>query len=393
MSTLINYAGQLVVSSLLTIIALQCHAAEVSGQVNLEQRQFLSHGAQGQDKGQTSVVIEPELYWTLGDRSDFTLTPFYRLDSMDEERTHADIREALYLTYWDDYDLRVGIGKIFWGVTESQHLVDVVNQTDAIESVDGEDKLGQPMLHLTSLTEYGTLDALVLPLFRERTFAGVDGRLRPTIPVSRSALYQSSRQDKHVDFAVRYSKMIDDWDLGLSYFQGTNRDPYYRLVGGELKPYYALAKQIGLDVQGIIGDWLWKLESIYRDSEDHHAGLVSGFEYTLVGVMGSVWDLGLIGEYLYDSRGNNAQTIGQNDVFTGVRLAFNDADSSEVLLGITQDLDNRDVYNAKIEASSRLSNHLSWNVNAWLFENKSPNDLLYFARKDDFIELSLEYYF
>ncbi len=393
MKQAMSVIARLTGSAALTLLALQCHGVELSGQLNLEHRQFFSDGLQGQDKGQSSLVLQPELFWEIGEQSQFTFTPFYRLDSLDDERSHGDIREALYLTYWDDYELRAGIGKVFWGVTESAHLVDVVNQTDAIEAVDGEDKLGQPMLHFTSIKEWGTLDAMMLPYFRERTFAGSDGRLRPTIAVSEDALYESSREQTHLDFAARYSKMIGDWDVGVSYFQGTDRDPYYRFGSSELKPYYAQAKQLGLDVQGIVGDWLWKLESVYRDSLHHHTGVVTGFEYTVVGALGSVWDVGLIAEYLYDSRGNNAQTIGQNDLFLGTRLALNDADSTEILFGVTQDLDNSDVYNAKLEASSRLTNHLSWRIDGWLFENDTPDDLLYFGRKDDFIEVSLEYYF
>lgn len=393
MKQIITKAGQLSASALLTVLSLQCHAVELAGQVNVEHRQFFSTGTQGQDKVQSSFVAEPEFYWQTSDNSDFTFVPFYRVDSLDNERTHGDIREALFLTYWDDYELRIGVGKVFWGVTESAHLVDIVNQTDAIESIDGEDKLGQPMVHLTAIKEWGTLNAMVLPYFRERTFSGIDGRIRPTVPVSHSAIYESSREEQHVDYAFRYSKMLGDWDIGLSYFQGTNRDPYYQLQRGELSPYYAQAKQVGVDIQGIVGDWLWKLESIYRDSLDNHTGLVSGFEYTIVGPYDTVWDIGLIAEYLYDSRGNNAQSIGQNDLFVGTRIALNDEDSTEVLIGMTQDLDNSDVYNAKLEASSRLTNHLKWNVDAWLFSNDSPDDLLYFARKDDFIELSLEYYF
>ncbi|MCW8334867.1 hypothetical protein [Vibrio paucivorans] len=382
-----------------TLLSLQCHAVALGGQVNLEHRQFISDGLQGQDKGQSSVVLEPELYWEFGQgESSFTLTPFYRFDSMDDERSHGGIREALYLTYWDDYELRVGVGKVFWGVTESAHLVDVVNQTDAIEALDGEDKLGQPMVHFTAIKDWGTVDAMVLPYFRERTFAGVDGRLRPTIPVSDRVLYESSREEQHVDFVLRYAQMFGDWDVGVSYFNGTNRDPYYFLNQREgnqvsLDPYYAQMQQVGVDVQGIVGDWLLKLESIYRDSYDNHTGVVTGFEYTWVGPFESYWDVGFIAEYLYDSRGNNAQSVGQNDVFVGLRFALNDEDGTEVLTGITQDLDNSDVYSAKLEASSRITNQLKWRVDGWLFENETPDDLLYFARKDDFIEVSLEYYF
>ncbi|CAK2507010.1 exported hypothetical protein [Vibrio crassostreae] len=90
---------------------------ELAGQFNLEHRQFFSEGLQGQDKEQSSLVLQPEFYWEQQEgNGSFTFTPFYRLDSEDDERTHGDVREALYLTYWDDYELRAGVGKVFWGV-------------------------------------------------------------------------------------------------------------------------------------------------------------------------------------------------------------------------------------------------------------------------------------
>ena len=49
------------------------------------------------------------------------------------------------------------------------------------------------------------------------------------MPVSDDALYESSREEKHVDVGLRYSQMYGDWDVGLSYLGGTNRDPYYRV--------------------------------------------------------------------------------------------------------------------------------------------------------------------
>lgn len=111
--------------------------------------------------------------------------------------------------------------------------------------------------------------------------------------------------------------MLGDWDIGLSYLQGTNRDPYLKYQSGELRPYYAQMKHTGLDVQGIVGDWLWKLEAVYRDSLDNHTAVVTGFEYTWVGALGSIWDVGLISEYLYDSREEGAPVLGQNDLFPG----------------------------------------------------------------------------
>lgn len=367
------------------IICFNSLAFEFSGQVNLEHRQFFEDGQQGLGKGQSSIVLQPEFYWDFhGGNTSVIFVPFGRLDSMDDQRSHADIRELLLLGVKGDYELRAGIGKVFWGVTESIHLVDVINQTDAVESLDGEDKLGQPMLHVTAVKDWGVWDGFLLPYFRERTFAGKDGRLRPEPPVSTHAEYESSREEKHIDASLRYSKMLGDWDVGLSYFVGTNRDPYLQYHDTRLIPFYAQMDQFGLDVQGIIGDWLWKLESIYRNSLDEQVSAVTGFEYTYVGLLDTQWDLGVIAEYLYDSRGENLQSPYQNDLFAGARFTLNDAEGTEILLGVTQDLDDTDVYFGKLEASSRINNHLKWRVDAWMFDDSIP---------DDFIEVSIEYYF
>lgn len=373
---------------------------ELSGQMNLEYRQFFVEGEDSQDKEQPSVVIKPELYWGLDDyNSSITFIPFYRYDNMDSERTHADIRELKFLTYWDDYEFRIGINKVFWGVTEAEHLVDVINQTDAIEAVDGEDKLGQPMAQFTAIKDWGVTEFYLLPYFRERTFSGSKGRLRTAVPVNTdNASYESSDKKHHIDFAARYSKTLGDWDLGLSYFQGTDRTPYLILNGSEYDPYYAQAKQTGLDIQGALGNWLWKLEAVYKDSWDNSTSTDTGFEYTMVGVFGTVWDLGLLSEYLYDSRGtytyqSKSIPIGQNDLFAGLRLALNDEDSTQILLGMSQDLDNSDVRWYKLEASTRLTNEFSLSVDGWASDNNTPTDPLYSTRKDDYIQLALEYYF
>ncbi|WP_051287732.1 hypothetical protein [Photobacterium halotolerans] len=378
-------------SALPLFLAASVEAAGISGQINLEQRQFLHPGLEGQDKSQTSVVIEPEWYteWQDGDAR-LTIQPFYRWDSMDDERTHFDLREFMYLQLIDDYELRMGVGKVFWGVTESIHLVDVINQTDNVESVDGEQKLGQPMINVAAVKDWGTVNAFILPYFRERTFAGKDGRLRPPLPVNDDALYESSAEQEHIDWSLRYSHYFGDWDIGASFFQGTNRDPYFLPGRTSLTPYYAQMDQTSVDVQGIFGSWLLKLEALYRDSLENHSAVVTGFEYTLVGVFDTYWDLGLIAEYQYDSR---SLSLNQNDLFLGTRFALNDIDGTEILFGINQDLDSRQESTGKIEASARINNNWKWRANAWWFTASQPDSPLYFVRKDDFVELALEYYF
>ena len=99
-----------------------------------------------QSNSDLSIAAEPEyIYeWNNGDDL-FTFKPFYRIDQRDDNRTHGDIRELSWIHAADDWELLAGIGKVFWGVTEAIHLVDIINQTDQVEGFDGEEKLYAPM--------------------------------------------------------------------------------------------------------------------------------------------------------------------------------------------------------------------------------------------------------
>ncbi|TNF92123.1 MAG: hypothetical protein EP297_13965, partial [Gammaproteobacteria bacterium] len=165
---------------LVSAASFSTSAGEWSGYVALEGRAFFHDGlASQQTQDQYSISFQPEYYteWNNG-RDSFTFEPFIRIDSRDDERTHADIRELIWIHAAEDWELRTGIGKVFWGVTESRHLVDIINQTDLVENLDGEDKLGQPMVNLSLIRGWGTVDFFLLPGFRERTFPGQSGRLR-----------------------------------------------------------------------------------------------------------------------------------------------------------------------------------------------------------------------
>ena len=67
---------------------------------------------------------------------------------------------SVYQRVFDGAELRAGIGRVFWGVTESYHLVDVINQTDLVENVDRKDKLGQPLVNFTLVRDWGALESL-----------------------------------------------------------------------------------------------------------------------------------------------------------------------------------------------------------------------------------------
>ena len=345
-----------------------------------------------------SFSAQPEYYnsWDNGDQS-FIFTPYVRLDQNDDERTHADIRELAWSKISDTWELNIGFRQVFWGVTEAQHLVDIINQTDLVDNIDGEDKLGQPMINYKLIQDWGTLGLFVLTGFRERTFPGVEGRLRTSPPVDTDTpIYESSAEDKHIDFAARWSHFIDIWDIGLSYFYGTSRDPLFvpNGDGTALYPVYNIINQAGLDVQATTGDWLLKLELISRDgfTDSRYTALTGGFEYTLVGIMESQYDLGLLTEYLYDERGKDATTPFDNDMLLGGRFTFNDEQSTEILAGAIFNLDN-DSKSAFLEASRRIGDAWKLSVEGRTFFNIEFNDALYNLRNDDYLQVELAWFF
>lgn len=384
-------------ATFLTFPATAAIETEVSGRFGYEARLFAEDAIYpGQsDSSNSSVFIEPEFYWQWNNSDDtLVFKPFLRLDEHDSQRSHGDIRELMWNHVADDWELRAGIGRIFWGVTEFQHLTDVINQTDAVEDIDGEDKLGQQMINLSLVRDWGILDLILLPGFRERSFAGSDGRLRgPLVVDTDQTRYQSSAGKQHLDSAIRWSHSLGDYDLGLYWFKGTNRDPVLLQQGSLLVPLYEQMDQLGIDLQATLGDTLWKFETIYRDSHsDEFVALQGGFEYSLIGIMDSAMDLGLLLEYGWDSRGTDGGSGVQDDLFIGSRLTLNDMQSTELLAGIGQDLDHGG-YSLLVEASRRLGDSWKLSVDARVFDSDQAADPLFAIREDDLMQVTLERYF
>lgn len=378
---------------------------EFGSEVSVELRLFPQEPAyQGQlTDFQPSVAFLGDARWSSDDgRHQLVFAPFYRLDGEDDERTHGDIREGYYRYAGDSFDLLVGAARVFWGVTESRHLVDIVNQTDAVENIDEEDKLGQPMVKLSLLQDWGKLDFFVLPYFRERTFTGTRGRLRFDPAISGDdPIYDDPDEQWNTDFAVRYSHFIGEVDFGVSAFSGTSREPGFVLssdpttLSVDLRPRYDQINQIGLDAQWTRGPWLWKLEGIGREGQgDTFAAAVAGFEYTFFGITPAGADLGILVEYLYDGREDfiAPPTIFNNDVFTGARYALNDFQDTAILAGVVTDLEDGSM-SGRLEAERRFGANWVAELEAQFFTNVDNSNLVAIFEQDSLLTFRVSRFF
>ncbi len=416
------------IASLLVLGANPVCALEYRAELGTEVWGFAHEGAQGQSAGVAAASFKTDLWQQWNDGSDtLTFTPFLRYDSADRERRHADIRQLEWLHVSGAYELRSGVRQVFWGVTEATHLVDIINQTDLVEALNSEQKLGQPMLNLAWERDAHSLDLFALIGTRERSYPGKDGRLRLPLAVDTGLARFESRQGRNrVDSALRYQFNHAGLRLGLTGFSGTAREPELQPVvdasrliyaGNQpvafqngyqpvLAPYYPLISQAGLDLQYTAGDWLWKLEAIDRKSQGHHFQAVdAGVEYTRISVFDSGFDLGLLTEILYDSRGHAATTPFEHDLMLGTRLAFNDVASSELLASVIIDKNSHEQL-WSLEASRRLAENWKLALEARVFSHTpaaqsafeflaSPDTehKLRSLAQDDFLRLELTFFF
>ena len=389
---------------------------ELSGRFSIETRWYPDSALHpGQRSHAGGFTAKPELYAEDAEGRSLTISPFFRYDSADPRRTHADLREAFLLLFGElgegEWELRLGVDRVAWGVAEVRNIVDIVNQTDLVEHPDEKTKLGQPMAHGTWSADWGALELFLLPWHRERTYPGRAGRLRSEFVVdSDKATYDSAAEERHMDWALRYTGSFGLVDLGLSWFDGQNREPSLRPVLGDagrlvLHPHYEKIRQFGLDAQLTTGPWLFKLEAIRRlgasnrpsmahpfGEEDDYGAWIFGGEHTLYSVFDTDAEITLLAEWYRDGRGpERATNAFENDLFLGARLALNDVEGTEFTVSVIEDLDHAGRAFG-FEAKRRLDDNWLLELEGTAFHGVDwAGDALYDVRRDSSIALNLVY--
>ncbi|MFK7889654.1 MAG: hypothetical protein AB8B63_02470 [Granulosicoccus sp.] len=351
----------------------------------------------GDDRPQISTLeLETEFFLDLSDRFTFTARPYIQYEHLSESDRHQDLRE-FYLGYTaDSWELRLGLARVFWGVAEGRNVVDVINQNDLASDFSGDAKLGQPMVDITWFSDFGDFSFFYLPRFREPQFPGADSRPRTGFVVNEELTeYESPDGDQNRDFALRWSNSIDIYDVGLHYFDGTRRQPDIigRSANG-LALRYKLVQQAGVDVQATIGALLAKLELLRQTGDEitDHSEMAVGTEYSFSQVFSSDIDIGVLTEYLYDTRQRTAEHAFQDDVLVGLRFVFNDESSTEGLAIAIFDTDtDAKFYQLKFER--RIARNLKVNLQGNWWRDVADDAILEVFQDEDNVQMTLEWYF
>lgn len=416
------------------LVSQNTYALELRGEVAGETRYFIQSSPYLNDDYDVnnSLYFKGEVFHAFNEYDDLLkFVPYFRFDQHDARRSHFDIRELSWIHVGDWWESRIGVYKVFWGVTEGRHLVDVINQTDLVDQPDGDEKLGQPMVNFAIAKNWGIVDIFLLSGFRERTFPGREGRPRLPLTVARNAVYDSDAKQYRFGAALRYQNYFEfGLEYAISHFSGTSREPIlipealsrqelaHFMEFGELEdpdnkkfiPHYTVIDQTGFELQQQLEGWLFKLEAITRSGQGERFWAIdSGFEYTQSAAFRSSADIGWLVEYLWEDREEALASAFDNDILFGVRLTLNDAASTQALVSVMHDFESAE--NAyTFEASRRLSDRFKATLEARIFSNSaappSPSDVYRaflnepqkksgfsaFSRSD-FVQAELIYYF
>jgi hypothetical protein len=327
----------------------------------------------------------------IGD-ADVKLRLFGSWDAEDEKRRYGDIRQASAQWRHDRLSFGAGVGTFFWGVSETINIVNVLNQADLRQAVDGKDKLGQSFTSMSLRFDTGELSLYYLPIFREREFSQ-----RPSfgLPVSERAQFETS--ERGGDLALRGQLYLGDLEVGLGYFNGTRRAPLLLRSSGtarELTPWYIETENLLLDALYLVEDSILKLEvKTGRERDQGFFAANLGLEVPVYSLPDGLQDLSLIAEYLIDDRDEQAESLGQNDLFIGLKSTFGDIGNSQFRGLVSYDFDSHANY-LDLSLKHRLNDYLRIETRALLFLNARPEDSwLYPVRDEDFIEIKLHYSF
>ena len=393
---------------LIYFFLIETHSADNDWQINseigLEIKEFHKNEAYSNQQNTYSSFIKSEIFFDFKNDLEFLMEPYLRYDRYDKNRSLFDFKENNLTYYYNDIQLKAGISEVFWGITESKNLVDIINPKDVTDG-DQKAKLGQTMLAFSNYSEkFGILDFYYLPFFKNSSQIGEEGRLRLSKPIENyNIVYEGGAGSKVPSWALKWEHSFRFFDFSLQGFRGNSRESSTigKLENLQLKYFqgYERISQIGTYFQVISGPIIYKLEVIKRNGQKNAKNIrenffsyTLGLEHLINNLFENKWDLTSFIEYHNDDRNGDSTDILQNDLFLATRLNFNNIDGTEFLTSITLDTDGGG-NTSTVELSSRITDNIRVTGSYNSYWSANETDILYSFRRDNYFSINIINYF
>lgn len=378
---------------------LMAEDAEYKGNIGIEASYYSQDNSYKRDD-MSALYIDAQWKKTF-ENAQFVVKVKGVFDSNDEGRRYVDFNDLYYKYKFQQSDLQIGRSTHFWGALEFYNPTDIFNTKDRLDDpFDFDSKIGSWNVAYTKY--FGSDELSVIVKLHEETQRMQDSKSVYNyfpLPYNDDLLTQESRNRPSV--FLKYSGTSEDIQLDYSfiYENGYDEQRYMTLVDGKLRQNaYLVNKLLGYATL-VSGSTIYKTELSYTFSEDEkvsdYAQIGLGLEHTLYGFWGQK-DLGLLGEYYRyesdDSTKLGAEDFGNlfaNDLMLGFRLSVNDAASSELLGGLSMDLDDNDEKIFFLKYDTRLYETFKLQV---VYYHLAPKNDSIFKELDRF-SVEFGYYF
>jgi hypothetical protein len=365
------------------------------GFVGVEARSFLNFDESPSDI--YSVTGEIRSNGKITDALSYDLRLYGRANLDGLDGGYIDPTVAKLTWQLDNWQVDAGYDLVFWGVAEGRNVVNVLNQRDQIRDLFFDQGLGQSMVAVRYFAPSVTFEAFILPKFEQLDYGATGRTWGLGLPVDDSkSTFESKDGADSIDYALRVSGMAGDLEYGVFVFDGTLRQPEYRVDAGSntLIPHYISGQQAGVELQYTTGPGLYKFEGVkvWPDSDDSYWSTILGVEYIVGDVFGISSETSLFAEYYRDSRQDDPSVTFENDIFLGAQLRLSNTYDTEIEIGFIVDAEDKDVIGS-VSGSSRISKNLRASAEYIYVDASDPEDGLYNSRNFDQLSVSLEWYF
>jgi len=372
------------------------HTWKTGGYVGVVLRDYPKFPSENREGDTLALHLAPEWILRQGPYR-FILSPDVRLENAGSGRSRADFNELNLSARYGKTIVEFGVTRLFWGVTESRHLENIINPPDLAADFSGETTLGIALLRILQPINLGQIEAILIPWDRDPRYPGQHARLRTALPILGNVRYPDGRPTA---WAIRVATARGIFDTHLYYFSGLDREavltPQFDTTAQPISLQASRwpIRQWGLDVQAPIGSLLLKGEAIQRSGYSRSfIAVVLGGEYTFNSVADSARDLSLMLEYQEDDRPDDAPlTAMKSAYYGGIRLALNDPNSSELTIGLS--------YNPKSQAqlwsgdfSRRIAENVTLEGNLTIFSHVDGDPALSGFARDSRIEMQIKRHF
>lgn len=338
-----------------------------------------------------------------------------------EHSSPAQLNEAYVGFRQGSLRIHVGAQILDWSATEAFHPADVVNSRNLDSRLQDPEKLGEPMIQISTRVSDVTLRLLMMPLVISPQIPDSKSRMSPLpqgVAVGQARWLRQDgvflEGDRAPQGALVIENQMGDGDFHLHYLRHFNRSmptTTFDLRTQELRLIYHEVDQLGLTVQYVFGDVVAKLEAADRRFGDDspadmpgfegppdHQVVALGFDYGFNQEDGSDSTFIIEGQSVLGVEKDQRAAIDlfQRDLLVAYRWSLNDVDSQEFLASVIVDMEGREESLYSIQYKTRLGQMWTLEASGRVVDAvpspEGPSGLEIY-HKSNLIELSLRRHF